>query len=128
MVSMVTGRSASGGGGVGPALYTAQAHRAALDARRLQFRRESSSLSFRRSPIVFCLCLVHALRVSVTQYSSACVVWSRDAEHGAFLEAVFGISRRRRVDWKRGAQDELTPLRVGAWKRESRAIPDRTKR
>ncbi|KAB0395044.1 hypothetical protein E2I00_007536, partial [Balaenoptera physalus] len=70
----------------------------------------------------------HALRVSVTQYSSACVVWSRDAEHGAFLEAAFGISRRRRVDWKRGAQDELTPLRVGAWKRESRAIPDRTKR
>lgn len=128
MVSMVTGRSASGGGGGVPALYTAQAHRAALDARRLRFRRESSSLSFRRSPIVFCLCLVHALRVSVTQYSSARVVWSRDAEHGALLEAAFGISRRRRVDWKRGAQDELTPLRVGAWKRESRAIPDRTKR
>ena len=48
------------------------------------------------------------------------------SSHGR-VEAAFGISRRRRVDWKRGAQKQPTPLRVGAWKRERPTIPDRTK-
>ncbi|ELW66259.1 Importin-11 [Tupaia chinensis] len=65
---------------------------------------------------------------SVTQNSRVRVVWNRDAEHGAFLEAAFGISRRRRVDWQRGARDQPTPLRVRKWEREDRAVPDRTRR
>lgn len=39
-------------------------------------------------------------RGSVTQYSGVHIAWSCDSEHGAFLEAAFGISRRRRGDWK----------------------------
>lgn len=111
-----------------PALYRASADSCVLAPRRLQFRRGSPSLLSCRPPIVFSLCLFHAFWVSVTQYSRVRVVWSCDAEHGAFLEAAFGISRRRRVNWKRGARDQPTSLRVGEWKRESRAIPDRTKR
>lgn len=76
---------------------------------------------FLRSPIIFSLCLVHARRCPWRGVHAPTCRLSRDAEHGAFL-TVFGISRRRRVDWKRGAQKQPTPLRVGAWKRERPTI------
>lgn len=81
-----------------------------------------------RRPIAASLCPFLELWESVTQYASVCNVWICDAEHGAFLEAAFGISRRRRVDCKRGARDQPTQLRVWESKQESWAIPDGTKR